>query len=261
MALLSSTHRRATNCKRKRPRFLLNIFFGGIILFGWATYAIFVLLVFRGDGAPATIFGSIPWWKNPFGTTAVLQQVRNSSELDLYLGDRQRVLDAEGASSYCNAQFTGWKLFDRWQAERMVWCRPLTGRHADGTTEPVSEFGCAALEIEEHGTRFVCDGQNLMIDFALTEGNEGGERLQDVMGQKEDAEQLWYQRGFLKMQCNLEVQIEDLVHIGLNKPALPWLESLRLDPRGGLVLKPRLFRGCNQWIEEPVIVVAREEYA
>jgi hypothetical protein len=131
------------------------------------------------------------------------------------------------------------------------------------------------VEIPNHGVRYVCDGRNLKVDFALVTGHDGGEALETVMGQLENTEVYHYSRGFLEMRCNLNQTV--LTPEGLQPPASTWLQALDLrnvtDTKmsagvWGLGLRlpaelgaPGMLTQCQVTIDEPVVVVARKEYA
>jgi len=174
-----------------------------------------------------------------------LSQADGDPHLTRFLSGDKTLLDP--AAESCQKEFVGWELFDRWRGARRQWCLPPSaqaGEHDQG------ELGCAKLAIPQHGNRYVCDGHNLSVAFDLAEGSNGGEELDNVMGQAEQRELLKYKDGFLSAQCTMAEA--NLHPEGLQPAGKDWIGSFQAS-KGPLQ--------CSEWIEEPVVVVSRVEYA
>ncbi|XP_031278924.1 beta-1,2-xylosyltransferase [Pistacia vera] len=118
----------------------------------------------------------------------------------------------------------------------------------------------------------ICEGGKLKMNHEKIAMSKGGERIEDVMGRRDEEELPEYQNGAFQIEGDGVVVGFRGKRVGKRLVNDDFLNSYV--PRGGIdmhtmrgligsieVVDAKVFDECEQWVEEPTLLVTRFEYA
>ena len=105
-----------------------------------------------------------------------------------------------------------------------------------------------------------CAGRNILLDVSKLHVAHGGEPIESVRGRSEDSEFIRYARGAFQMSCqsaDVRTNAEQFPHHLRNMvDSIDYITPIQqTDVESGFSAQ------CDQWIEEPTLMVTRYEYA